>query len=197
MPAYNPADFNDIKNALVAELVAKDGLTPVQAETAAADYGRFLALVNDETPTCPPSLADTAWHRHMEMATYEADVVKLCGRVLNHDKNAFGTDEFAAAWADTRARWAATHGIELDADPTKADVAVNSPAMCIEQPGPTSRVSPAMCIEQPGPTSRVSPAMCIEQPGPTSRVSPAMCIEQPGPTSRVSPAMCIEQPRKQ
>lgn len=148
MPAFDPAIFTDIKTSLIAELVAKDGLKPTDAEAAADDYGRFLALVSDNRPTCPPSLADVAWHRHMEMPTYATDAVKLCGRVLNHDKEAFGTVEFAAAWADTRARWIAAYGVELEVDPTKADVAASAPAMCMEQPEP-SRVAPAMCMEQP------------------------------------------------
>lgn len=140
--------FETVKPSLIAALIADDGLSPAMAEMATDDYGRFLVLINDEKPTCPPSLADTAWHRHMEMETYTADTVKMCGRVLNHDKEAFGTPEFAAAWADTRARWADAYGVDLDADPTKADVAVRGPAMCLEQPAP-SRTAPAMCLEQP------------------------------------------------
>lgn len=134
MPAFDIAAFNAIAPGLVAELVAKDGLDAAEAADAAHDYGRFLALVRDDRATCPPSLADKAWHRHMEMASYDNEVVKLCGRRLNHDANAFGTPEFAAAWADTRARWAAAYGQDLDADPTVADVTRFSPAVCSEQP---------------------------------------------------------------
>jgi hypothetical protein len=193
MPAFNAAAFADLKPGLIAELIAKDGMSPAKAEAAATDYGRFLALVSDEKPTCPPSLADLAWHRHLEMETYAADTVKMCGRVLNHDKEAFGTPEFADAWADTRARWADAYGENLEIDPTKADVSEAAPATCFEQPGP-ARLNPATCFEQPGP-ARLKPATCFEQPGP-ARLNPATCFEQPSPEAqpRLKPATCFERP---
>jgi hypothetical protein len=196
MPAFNAAAFADLKPGLIAELIAKDGMSPAKAEAAASDYGRFLALVSDEKPTCPPSLADLAWHRHLEMETYAADTVKMCGRVLNHDPSAFGTPDFAEAWADTRARWAAAYGEDLEIDPTKADVAASGPAACWEQPSPEApaRLKPAACWEQPEP-ARLGPAACWEQPSPEApaRLKPAACWEQPEP-ARLGPAACWEQP---
>ena len=103
------------------------------------------------------------------METYAADTVKMCGRVLNHDPSAFGTPDFAEAWADTRARWAAAYGEDLEIDPTKADVAANGPAACWEQPEP-ARLAPAACWEQPSPEApaRLKPAACWEQPAPNA-----------------------------
>jgi hypothetical protein len=190
MPAFNAAAFADLKPGLIAELIAKDGMSPAKAEAAASDYGRFLALVSDEKPTCPPSLADLAWHRHLEMETYAADTVKMCGRVLNHDPSVFGTPDFADAWADTRARWTAAYGEDLEIDPTRANVKATAPANCWEQPEP-ARLAPANCWEQPEP-ARLAPANCWEQPEP-ARLAPANCWEQPEP-ARLAPANCWEQP---
>lgn len=134
MSAFDTASFDTIAPTLIAELIAKDGLSHDEAKAATRDYGRFLALVRDDRPTCPPSLADKAWHRHMESATYAADAIKLCGRALNHDKDAFGTAAFTSAWSDTRARWLAAYGQALDADATIADCGRFSAAMCYEQP---------------------------------------------------------------
>ena len=70
MPAFNAAAFADLKPGLIAELIAKDGMNPAKAEAAVTDYGRFLALVSDEKPTCPPSLANdgaSAWSMAVAM----------------------------------------------------------------------------------------------------------------------------------
>lgn len=134
MSASVLTSFDAIAPALIAELVAKDGLSHDEAAAATEDYGRFLELIRSDRPTCPPSLADKAWHRHMGMPTYAADAIKLCGRALNHDTEAFGTPAFAAAWADTRARWADAYGQDLDANSSVADCGRYSPALCYEQP---------------------------------------------------------------
>lgn len=134
MPITDSNRFDTIAPGLIAELIAKDGLSEVEAANATEDYRRFLSLVRNDRPTCPPSLADTAWHRHMEMETYADDTRALCGRALNHDKNAFGTPEFIAAWADTRQRWLVAFQQDLGADPMAKDTHRYSSTGCFELP---------------------------------------------------------------
>lgn len=124
---------------LTAALIEETGISPAEAAASVRDYGRFLALIPAaRSATCPPSWADRAWHAHQGIEGYDADCRHLCGRPLTHDAEAFGTPEFAAAWGNTRARWAAAYGENLEADPTVADCGRLAPAMCNEPWPPMS-----------------------------------------------------------
>lgn len=96
------------------------GLSPAELAQGCTD----LAIILDAMEARPDQkfavtgLADTVLHSLLEKPemtrymrnTFGADAVP------NHDPDAWGTEEYATAWINTR-RAFARHGIELEADP--------------------------------------------------------------------------------
>lgn len=126
-------------SAVRADLVRFDGLTPAQADDSVSLYRQFLTLCaqRSDTPICPPSLADKAWHRHLaRTVTYRKDCLSIFGAPLDHDPDAFGTPSFEAAWAETRKLYRDQFGVELEADATALEASALAPAVCYRPPLP-------------------------------------------------------------
>lgn len=120
-------------SAVRADLVCRDGLLPATADEAISLYRQFLTLCaqHDDTPVCPPSLADKAWHRHIaRTAAYRVDCLSIFGAPLEHDVDAFGTPAFDAAWAETRRLYRDQFGVELEKDATALEASSLAPAAC-------------------------------------------------------------------
>ncbi|WP_454021272.1 hypothetical protein [Azospirillum sp. Marseille-Q6669] len=127
----NIYDFSKHKSALQS----RTGFTDGQNEQAWTDLGILLEGMqkNQAVPYPVTAAADEALHLLLEDG---AAVQKLAetlfgeGATIIHDPTAYGTPEFAAAWANTRGAFAA-HGVDLPADYRDADKAdARSAAAC-------------------------------------------------------------------
>lgn len=129
MPATDliPDSLSHIREHLVGH-----GATEAAATESIILYAQFLDLIAQypgET-LCPPWAADEAWHIHLEMDTYSDDCLRVCGRLLGHDPDAFGTPAFQAAWGRTRDLFRHHFAVDLTADPDAKGQGSLAPASC-------------------------------------------------------------------
>ncbi len=102
------------------------GLSAAELAQGQADLDVILTAMEarPDQKFAVTGLADTVLHSLLdtpEMAQYMRNTFGA-DAIPHHDANAWGTEEYAAAWENTRTAFAA-HGIELEADPaaTRAD----------------------------------------------------------------------------
>jgi hypothetical protein len=92
-------------------------------------------------------LADTVLHSLLdtpEMTRYMRDTFGA-DAVPHHDPNAWGTDEYAAAWTNTRMAFS-NHGIELEADPAATRGDGRQAELCFVTVGRTDGRHAELCF---------------------------------------------------
>ncbi len=113
--------FSNLETSLQPEL------SPQLAQESVKLYDQFLQLCGKyaDEALVPPQLADMAWHKHLEMNSYAADVQGYCGRVVEHQTDQADSVQ-EQGWARTKALYQSEFGIDLS---TLSDAA-QLPASC-------------------------------------------------------------------
>lgn len=95
------------------------GLSPAELAQGRADLEIILKAIEAQPDQkfAVTGLADTVLHSLLDMPELAQYMCDTFGpdAIAHHDPEAWGTDEYAVAWANTRRAFAA-HGIELEAD---------------------------------------------------------------------------------
>ena len=124
-------------SAVHRDLVTRSGKTEAEAAAAVVQYRKFLELVRRHrgAPICPPAAADEAWHHHIQRTVaYRRDCMALFGRFIDHDPDAFGTEVFRTAWAQTVLLWRLAFDEDLVEDADALGAGANAPSMCYLPP---------------------------------------------------------------
>jgi hypothetical protein len=102
--------------AALTEAMRCDGYSVGQTDTGMAEYCRFLALLAEVGGTLRPTkLGDEVLHRHINMASFDDDCLKIVGARITHTPHAGETPELTAVWLHTRQVTLNMFGIDPEA----------------------------------------------------------------------------------
>jgi len=145
------------------------GLSPAELAQGRADLDIILKAMEarPDQKFAVTGLADTVLHSLLDMPELAQYICDTFGAdaVAHHDPEAWGTEEYATAWTNTRRAFAA-HGIELEADAaaTRADggrADGRQAELCFMSVGRTDGRQAELCFMSVGRTDGRHAELCF------------------------------------